>query len=318
MSVESCPKCGSTNTFHEAKTGVTECLKCGHKWKRPTIKELMKGEVLDGFVEAQRVRPLTEFSESKAKPIYYGEPSWLYGETKERPKWLPLEILKEFWLMNFATSESIRLQSKHKLESLGVREVKGSVYIPLETGYGQIYSYGDVYFVPAIREKDSDKYIKFYSFEALGLHPTETKSEASTPRKEKEEPEATVREEEIPSFSPAFLSEVERAWKEKRSTSFWDWMMEPTAEGVTVTLRGTTKPHEFFPKDIVERMKYDSLRQVYVVTPIAFKKWRVWFTTPMGFEIFVDVEAMTEEEAKTKAQVQVPTGSEYRYAAVQE
>jgi len=137
-----CPRCQSSNTFHDAKTGVTECLKCGHKWKKPTIKEFMKGEVLDGFVEAARVKPLTEFSEA---------------------------------------------------------------------------------------------------------------------------PEAVVREEEIPSFSPAFLTEVEKAWKEKRSTSFWDWMMEPTADGVTVTLRGTTKPHEFFPKDIIERMKYDSLRQVYVV-----------------------------------------------------
>jgi len=48
------------------------------------------------------------------------------------------------------------------------------------------------------------------------------------------------------------------------------------------------------------------------------KKWRVWFTTPMGFERFVDVETATEEEAKTKASAQVPAGSEHRYTAPQE
>ena len=62
MSAESCPKCGSTSFYHASDTGVDECLKCGHKWKKPTMKELMKGEVLDGFVEAQRVKPLTEFT----------------------------------------------------------------------------------------------------------------------------------------------------------------------------------------------------------------------------------------------------------------
>jgi len=62
MSVESCPKCDSSSFYHDSDTGVNECLKCGHKWKKPTMKELMKGEVLDGFVEAQRVKPLTEFT----------------------------------------------------------------------------------------------------------------------------------------------------------------------------------------------------------------------------------------------------------------
>jgi len=62
MSVESCPKCGSSSFYHESKTCVNECLKCGYKWKKPTMKELMKGEVLDGFVEAQRAKPLTEFT----------------------------------------------------------------------------------------------------------------------------------------------------------------------------------------------------------------------------------------------------------------
>ena len=77
--------------------------------------------------------------------------------------------------------------------------------------------------------------------------------------------EAVVRVEEIPTFTPAFLSTVEEAWRSKSVQTYWDWICEPTAEGVTVTLRGTTKPHEFFPRDIIERMKYDPVREHYYV-----------------------------------------------------
>jgi len=77
--------------------------------------------------------------------------------------------------------------------------------------------------------------------------------------------EAVVREEELPTFTPAFLSTVEQAWRSKSVQTYWDWICEPTAEGVTVTLRGTTKPHEFFPKNIIERMKYDPVREHYYV-----------------------------------------------------
>jgi len=77
--------------------------------------------------------------------------------------------------------------------------------------------------------------------------------------------EAVVRVEEIPTFTPAFLSAVEEAWRSKSVQTYWDWICEPTAEGVTVTLRGTTKPHEFFPRDIIERMKYDPVREHYYV-----------------------------------------------------
>jgi len=83
--------------------------------------------------------------------------------------------------------------------------------------------------------------------------------------KEKEISEAVVRIEEIPTFTPAFLSTVEKAWRSKSVETYWDWICEPTAEGVTVTLRGTIKPHEFFPKDIIERMKYDPVREHYYV-----------------------------------------------------
>lgn len=145
MSVESCPKCGSSNLYHESKTGVYECLKCGHKWKRPTMKELMIGTVLDGYVEAARVKPLTEFSQS-----------------------------------------------------------------PVES-------------------------------------------------------EAVVEEAEIPTFTPAFLSQVKKAWETKEFQTFWDWMIEPASDGVYVRLKGVEKAHEFFPSNIIERMMYDEASKVYRV-----------------------------------------------------
>ncbi|MBA7667662.1 hypothetical protein ES703_75759 [subsurface metagenome] len=43
-------------------------------------------------------------------------------------------------------------------------------------------------------------------------------------------------------------------------------------------------------------------------------KFRVWFTTPIGFERFVDVDAIDEGEAKRLAEKQVPAGSEFRGA----
>jgi hypothetical protein len=69
MSVVACPKCGSNNIYYKKETGVHECLKCGHKWKQPTMKELMAGTVLDGFIEAQRTKPLTEFMATKMSEV---------------------------------------------------------------------------------------------------------------------------------------------------------------------------------------------------------------------------------------------------------
>jgi hypothetical protein len=77
--------------------------------------------------------------------------------------------------------------------------------------------------------------------------------------------EAVVEEAEIPTFSPAFLGVVEDSWKTKQIKSFWEWIMEPYSDGITVRLRGTTKPHEFFPKEIIEKMKYSKETEKYGV-----------------------------------------------------
>jgi hypothetical protein len=42
--------------------------------------------------------------------------------------------------------------------------------------------------------------------------------------------------------------------------------------------------------------------------------WKVWFTTEMGFELIITVEAKNYDEARHKAQLQAPKGSTYRYA----
>jgi hypothetical protein len=73
----------------------------------------------------------------------------------------------------------------------------------------------------------------------------------------------SVKEEQIPTFTPAFLNEIGRAWKGRKTMSYWDWLIEPTDLGVNVTLRGTNKPHEFFSGEIIEKMRYDPARRVY-------------------------------------------------------
>jgi hypothetical protein len=60
----------SPTKFHEwvtATGGGYVCIYCQEK--RPSIKELMKGTVLDGYVEAQRVKPLTEFMSTKMAEV---------------------------------------------------------------------------------------------------------------------------------------------------------------------------------------------------------------------------------------------------------
>lgn len=66
-----CPK--SPIGTHKFRYG--KCIWCGKEEKvpkRPTLKELFRGEVLDGFVEAARVRPLNEFKE-KHNPGFNAE-----------------------------------------------------------------------------------------------------------------------------------------------------------------------------------------------------------------------------------------------------
>jgi hypothetical protein len=75
----------------------------------------------------------------------------------------------------------------------------------------------------------------------------------------------SVSAEEIPMYTPAFLSAVKEAWKTKTTKTFWEWIIEPTIGGVNVTLRGAKTPHEFFPHHVIEKMVYDETRKVYVV-----------------------------------------------------
>lgn len=95
-------------------------------------------------------------------PISYGEPSWLYGETKSRAGWLPVDVLKKFWLSNFARSSVDREQAMRQLKDLGIKEVDGSIHLPLESGrYSQLYSHKSVTFVPITHERDSDRFMTF-------------------------------------------------------------------------------------------------------------------------------------------------------------
>lgn len=94
--------------------------------------------------------------------ISFGSPSWLYGETDPRGQWLPIDVLKKFWLSNFAMSKVDREQAVQELSRLGVKEVEGSVYLPLESGlYSRLYSHKSVIFVPIVKEQNSDRFVTF-------------------------------------------------------------------------------------------------------------------------------------------------------------
>lgn len=106
--------------------------------------------------------------------ISYGEPSWLYGETKPRAQWLPVDVLKKFWLANFARSEVDRELAMQELSRIGIKEVEGSIHLPLESGrYSQLYSRKSVIFVPIVKEQDSDRFVKFRPVAIRALVPVD-------------------------------------------------------------------------------------------------------------------------------------------------
>lgn len=108
--------------------------------------------------------------------IAYGEPSWLYGETKPRAKWLPPDVQKKFWLANFASDESTRQLAETQLNHMGIIEVKGSIYIPLEPcRYSKMHRYKSVIFVPKTCETNSDRLMKFQAVAIRVLVPLDTR-----------------------------------------------------------------------------------------------------------------------------------------------
>ena len=72
-----------------------------------------------------------------------------------------------------------------------------------------------------------------------------------TVTKPKREAERVVRREELSTFTPAFLGAVRRAYRRKKTQTYWEWIIEPAPEGVYVYLRGVEKPYQFFPKEIL-------------------------------------------------------------------
>ena len=252
------------------------------------MKELMKGEVLDGFVEAQRVKPLTEFMSTKMAEVEELGKTMLkasdvgdwdtYNKAKARREQLIREmqeaklptvrnaIHKLFWLPSPRGLPA--LWSEITIE--GTPAVRGYMELrvsPKEAIIKEIYEFEKRQIIEAnypwtplnVEYSTSiEKIIETIPSELIKAPLAPVFESAS-------KAEAVVRVEEIPTFTPAFLSKIEEAWRSKSVQFYWEWIMEPTAEGVTVTLQGTKKPHEFFPKDIIERMKYDPVREHYYV-----------------------------------------------------
>jgi hypothetical protein len=68
------------------------------------------------------------------------------------------------------------------------------------------------------------------------------------------EPEAIVEEVELQTFALLFLSKVTEAWTTKETQRFYEWIMEPTKNGVLVGREGAERPHEFFPEEIIKKI----------------------------------------------------------------
>ena len=52
--------------------------------------------------------------------------------------------------------------------------------------------------------------------------------------------------------------------------------------------------------------------KIATMTQVRGRKFRLWYTTPIGFERIIDVEATTKVEAMEKGKAQVPEGSVLR------
>jgi len=104
---------------------------------------------------------------AKRDIIIYGSPSYL----TRKGSWLPLELQKAYWMMNFSSDASFRRLYEKEVNSKVVKI--GTIYIPLETGrYDGIYAYihkENKPFVPIVIDNEDRKLVKFIPLERLGL-----------------------------------------------------------------------------------------------------------------------------------------------------
>ena len=99
------------------------------------------------------------------------------------------------------------------------------------------------------------------------------------------EPEAVVEERELPTFAEWLLAAVKRVWETKKGEIHWEWLIEPTDKGVLVGLRGVSRPHELFPKDLIESRAFE--RGIEKVRA----EWKaiLYFETPDQLETAVKI-----------------------------
>jgi hypothetical protein len=136
---------------------------------------------------------------------------------------------------------------------------------------------------PTALERAEQKQPLAYYPHTTGTRYVETRLPWTNP-----EPEAIVEVEEIPTFSPAFLSAVKKAWESKQTQTFWEWIIEPVSDGVLAGLRGASRPHEKFPKEIIESMEYSE----------ATRKWGAKKGVTFYFETALDRDRARDLLAK--------------------
>ena len=75
-----------------------------------------------------------------------------------------------------------------------------------------------------------------------------------------------VKAEEIPLTTPAFLSKVKRAYESGETTTYWEWIIEPSPlyDGVFTYLRDDELVR-FFPGELIRKMEYNEEERCYVI-----------------------------------------------------
>ena len=127
----------------------------------------------------------------------------------------------------------------------------------------------------------------------------------------------------------ALLTEIEKAAGKAKTWLAANMMSEVRAElerlrGLLKLLKAESPSSiELIASLLKAGISEKVLKEIYGATEEEIEKakgllekrhrFRAWFTTPMGFERFVEVYAENKEEARKLAEKQVPKGSTFRY-----
>jgi hypothetical protein len=128
------------------------------------------------------------------------------------------------------------------------------------------------------------------------------------------EPDAIVEEKELITFAEWLLAAVKRVWETKKAETEAVWIIEPTDKGVLVGVRGASRPHEFFPLELIQKIEthllipaaifhLDTVEELSTVREILRKYGISFREVGRGLEIHIDpdyaLEVLASEDFDT-------------------